>query len=451
MPASEVLDVSRLIDERKLSAFNLKLLVLCFLAVLFDGYDIGAVAFAGPYLIKEWSITSMADLGPVIAASLAGIVVGSPVFGYVGDRFGRKAAIIGSMVAFGIFTLAAVKAGGVRDLLYLRFLAGIGLGGLMPNVNALTAEFSPRRIRATMIIVMFSGITIGGAVPGVVSASLAPEYGWQILFYIGGIAPLLLAIVLAAALPESIKFLVLKTERRGEILATLLRLVPGGQFRGDARIVIGEEAAAHAGFRPSMLFAGYLKWMTPLLWLLFVCDLLSFNFIFGWTPIVLSQAQVSRETAALATSVFQIGGTIGGLALARPIDKFGVMPVSLSFMAAMPIVGAIGFLAWSAPLLLGILFLAGFCLIGILFALNALSALVYPTAIRSNGSGWALGVGRFGSAAGPIIGGYLIDMKLSPTQLFMTLLVPLGIGTLASIFATRIYYGARMRGPAVAD
>lgn len=450
MATSEILDVSRLIDERKLTAFNLRLLILCFLAVLFDGFDIGAIAFAGPYLIKEWGITSMAALGPVIAASLAGIVVGAPLFGYVGDRFGRKAAIIGALLAFGLFTLGAARAAGLRDLLYLRLLAGLGLGGLMPNVNALTAEFSPKRIRATMIIIMFSGITFGAAVPGFVSAWLVPNYGWPILFYLGGVAPILLAIVFAMVLPESLKFLVLKTQKRDEILARLRALAPGRDFSDDVRIVVGNEAV-NFGFKPSMLFAGNLRWVTPLLWLLFVCDLLSFNFIYGWAPIVLSQAQVARETAALATSLFQIGGTVGGLVLARPIDKFGVTPVSLAFLAAMPIVGAIGFLAWSGPLLLGILSLAGFCLVGILFALNALSALVYPTAIRSNGSGWALGIGRFGSAAGPILGGYLIDLGLRPTQLFMTLLIPLGVGTLASILLARLSSGARMGELAAAD
>ena len=141
MAESQVVDVTRLIDERKINAFNIKLLILCFLVILFDGYDIGAAAFAGPYLIKEWGITSMAALGPVISASLAGILIGSPVFGYIGDRFGRKIAIIASAIVFGVFTLAAVKAGGVKDLLYLRFLAGIGIGGLLPNVIAITGEF----------------------------------------------------------------------------------------------------------------------------------------------------------------------------------------------------------------------------------------------------------------------------------------------------------------------
>jgi len=194
------MDVSRLIDERHINGFNIRLLVVSFLIILFDGYDITAVAFAGPFLVKEWGITNMAALGPVFSASLFGVLFGSPAFGYIGDRYGRKIAVIVSCLTFGGFTLACSSAGSVTELLYLRFLAGIGTGGLLPNIIALNAEFAPRRIRATMIIVLFTGITFGGALPGFISATLVPTYGWYVLFLLGGIAPIAIGTVASIAI-----------------------------------------------------------------------------------------------------------------------------------------------------------------------------------------------------------------------------------------------------------
>jgi AAHS family 4-hydroxybenzoate transporter-like MFS transporter len=190
----KTVDVSRLIDERRINAFNIKLVLYSFLLVLMDGYDITSAAFAAPFLVKEWGIANMAALGPVFSASLLGVLFGSPFFGYLGDRFGRKVAIVGSCLTFGLFTLACIKAGSVMDLLYLRFLAGIGIGGLLPNITALNGEFAPRRIRATMIIIMFTGITFGGALPGLVSATLVPQHGWEVLFLIGGVVPIAAAV-----------------------------------------------------------------------------------------------------------------------------------------------------------------------------------------------------------------------------------------------------------------
>src|SRR2546430_8916215 len=189
MASAEVFDVSRFIDERKLTRFNAALVIWSFFIVLFDGYDISAISFAAPALIKAWAVTNRAALGPVFSASLFGILIGSPLFGYLGDRYGRKFAVIGSCFIFRGFTLAARWASSLQGLLNLRFVAGIGIGGLLPNLIALNAEYAPRRFRATMIILMFTGITFGGAVPGAISVWLVPHYGWQGVFGVGGGLP----------------------------------------------------------------------------------------------------------------------------------------------------------------------------------------------------------------------------------------------------------------------
>jgi AAHS family 4-hydroxybenzoate transporter-like MFS transporter len=443
MAEAATVDVTRLIDERKMNAFNAQLVILSFFVALVDGYDIIAAAVALPHVIRAWSIADMRPVGWMLSASLVGILFGAPAFGYVGDRFGRKKAIIGSCLTFGIFTLAAVKAGSITDLLVLRFLAGIGIGGIFPNIIALNAEFAPRRLRATMIILMFTGVTFGGVLPGAVSVWLVPTFGWQVLFFLGGVLPIAICAAVYLWMPESIKFLVLRTRDRAELARLARRLSPDLHVGPDTRFIIGEEEV-FSGFPLKHLLAGGLKYLTPLLWVLFICNQMAFYFSNSWMPTVLSSASVSVTSAQIATSLFQLGGTVGGLLLSLPLNKQGLMPVALLFAASLPIVGSIGFSTGSEPLLMLMVFLAGFCLLGLQFGLNATSAMLYPTAIRSNGSGWAFGIGRFGSIAGPVIGGYLIAMHLPLHQIFLLLLIPLGIGTLASILLARLYR-ARVR------
>ena len=439
MAQANTIDVSRLIDERKMNAFNAQLVILSFFVALLDGYDILAAAVAVPNLKAAWNIADMRPVGWMLSASLVGILFGAPSFGYIGDRFGRKKAIIGSCLTFGIFTLAATKAGSISDLMILRFLAGTGIGGIFPNIIALNAEFAPKRVRATMIILMFTGVTFGGVLPGIVSVWLVPSYGWQVLFFLGGVLPIAICVAVQLWLPESIKFLVLKTQDRTRIAGLAQRLSPRLAVGPETRFIVREEEV-FSGFPLKHLFAGGLRYLTPLLWVLFICNQMAFYFSNSWMPTVLSSASVSPASAQIATSLFQLGGTIGGLLLSLPLNKQGLMPVALLFAASLPIVGSIGFMTGSIPLLMLIVFLAGFCLLGLQFGLNATSAILYPTAIRSNGSGWAFGIGRFGSISGPVIGGYLIAMQLPLYQIFLLLLIPLGIGTIASVMMARIYH-----------
>lgn len=438
--AERTIDISRLIDDSGVNPFNIWLVVFCFFLVLIDGYDIGAAAFAAPALIKAWAIADRAALGTLFSASLFGILFGSPLFGYVGDRFGRKVAIIGSLSTFGVLTLAACWAKALDQLIYLRFLAGIGIGGLLPNAIALNAEYAPRQYRATMVIVMFCGITVGGAVPGAVAASLVPEYGWQVLFALGGIVPIIAALAAGLWLPESIKHLVVKRGRQAEIAHLVRRIAPGTMVENDTRFVV-EGKQKYEGFSPAYLFRDGLALITPLLWICFATNLMGFYFLMSWMPTLLTSANLPPSAAAYATSCFQIGGTLGGLMLSVLMDKKGLIPVSVLFLCAIPVVGAIGYAAISSSemLLMVIIFFAGFCVLGLQFGLNATSAMIYPTSFRSNGSGWAFAIGRFGSVAGPMVGGALIARHLALQDLYLWATVPFIVGGLASIGLARLY------------
>jgi AAHS family 4-hydroxybenzoate transporter-like MFS transporter len=309
----------------------------------------------------------------------------------------------------------------------LRFFAGVGIGGLLPNVVALNAEFAPRRLQATAVIVSFAGITLGGSLPGPIAAYLVPHYGWPILFYFGGLVPLLLAGVIATFLPESIRFLALK-DRQADVAAMVQRMDPGAKMVAGARFVV--QVSEKLPFRE--LFAGRLAVMTPLLWLLFVVNLMAYFFLVSWMPTLLASASMPSQ-AALATAVLQVGGFLGAIAIALPLDRHGMLPVVALFVLAVPVVGAIGFVAQgSAPQLMLIVALAGFCTLGTQFGLNAVSAILYPTALRSTGSGAAFGIGRVGAILGPVIGGRLIDMHLPVQQLYMIATIPFIVGAVVA-------------------
>ena len=428
MDTPQTIDVTDYIDKRAFNAFNFQLVVLSFLVIMVDGYDITVAAFAVPPLIKAWGVTTPGAFGPVLGASLFGMLFGAPLLGHVGDRYGRKTAILLCYVLFGVFTLAAAWSGSLLQLGVLRFLAGVGIGGLLPNVVALNAEFAPRRLQATAVIVSFAGITLGGSLPAPIVAYLMPHYGWPILFYFGGLIPLLLAGLIFASLPESIRFLALK-DRQADVRAMLVRMDPGATPPPESvRFVV--QVGEKLPFR--YLFSGKLAVMTPLLWLLFIVNLMAYFFLVSWMPTLLASTSIPSQ-AAFATAILQVGGFVGALGIALPLDRRGMVPVVALFVLAVPIVGAIGYVAHQSVFeLMTVVALAGFCTLGTQFGLNAVSAIIYPTALRSTGSGACFGIGRVGAILGPVIGGRLIDMKLPVEDLYMIATIPFVIGVVAA-------------------
>src|SRR5947209_8788838 len=233
MPEQTVVPVSRLLDERGLSSFHYSLIFWCVLLSLIDGYDIAAIAFAAPHLMRDWHLTDRSALGPVLSASLVGILFGSAVFGWIGDRWGRKVALIAANLLFGVFTLAAAWATNLEQLSLLRLLAGLGIGGVIPNVVAINAESSPRRLRATVALIAVGFVALGGATPGLIAGTLVPTHGWQILFTVGGVVPIALAIIGIFILPESIKFMALHESQRGKMEKTIRVLDPNYVLRSE--------------------------------------------------------------------------------------------------------------------------------------------------------------------------------------------------------------------------
>ena len=435
MADQSVIQVSRLLDERGLSSFQIKLLIWSLFIVLIDGYDIAAIAFAAPSLAKEWALKP-GSLGPVFSASLIGILFGSGIFGWVGDRYGRKAALIWSNLVFGVFTLAAAYSTNLDQMFWLRLLAGLGIGGVIPNVVAINAESAPRKLRATLAIIAVGCVPLGGAIPGFVTAVFVLQYGWQILFLIGGIVPILIAIAAMFGLPESIKFMALHESQRAKMEATIKAIRPDYQVPANAKFVI-EDEKQFPGFNPAYLFRDGMALITPLLWLLFALNLMGYFFLLSWTPILMTAAKLPPATVALAGASLQVGGTVGALSLCWWLQKHRFFAVAIMFVIAVPIVGSIGFAGLtSQAVLLIVTFFAGFFVLGIQSAINAIGALVYPTSLRANGSGWELGLGRIGSIVGPLVGALLIGLPVQ--SLYMWSALPFAAGAVICFMIHRL-------------
>ena len=436
MADAPTIQVSHMLDEGGIGSFHIKLIIWSLFIVLIDGYDIGAIAFALPSLIKQWGL-SPRDVGPVLSASLVGILFGSAIFGFVGDRYGRRTALISANLWFGVFTFIAAYSTSLTEMTALRFLAGLGIGGIIPNVIAINAESAPRKLRGTMALIAVGLVPLGGAIPGLIAASLVPTYGWQILFIVGGVVPVLIAICGFFGLPESIKYMALHEKHRGDMEKLVHSIRPDFVIPPNAKFVIEDEKNV-AGFKPSYLFKDGLGLITPLLWLLFALNLMGYFFLASWTPTLLvTAAHLPPTVGALAGSAMQVGGTVGPLLLCRWIDNKRFAAITIMFICAVPVVGSVGWFGITSQTTLMIAaFFAGFFVLGIQSGINVSGALIYPTSLRSNGSGWELGIGRFGSIVGPLLGAAFVTLPVE--QLYMWAAVPFAVGAVTCFIIYRL-------------
>src|ERR1700742_341990 len=388
------IDVVEFIDQQPVGGFQIKLLLTCAAVLFLDGFDTQAIGYVAPVVAREWGLTKGA-LGPVFSAGLFGLMLGALLFGPLADRIGRKKIIVFSTLAFGIGAIVTALVQDVNMLLAIRFLTGLGLGGAMPNAVAMTSEFSPHRRRATMVMIMFCGFSVGAALGGLLAAALIPQFGWRSVFVVGGAAPLLLVPVLTWWLPESVRFLALSGRAPARI-AELLRLVnPKAAFTAATQFVVHEPALA--GMPVLHLFRDGRTLVTLLLWVVFFMSLLDLYFLSNWLPTVLNDLGASVSSAAVIGSMLQVGGVVGTFALGSIIDRFSFRALTLVYFVAVFAVGAIGQLGHSAAFVTIAIFVAGFCIVGGQIAANALAAGFYPTSVRATGVGWALGIGRIGS------------------------------------------------------
>ena len=420
-------NVTRVIDDGPVTPFQVQAIVLCSLVAFLDGLDSQSIAVAAPAILEMMGLQRSA-LGPIFSAGLLGATLGALTFGPLGDRFGRKRLLIGSALLFGVFTILTAYATSFTALVVVRFLAGVGLGGAVPCYITLSSEYAPQRRRAMVASLIWAAFPLGGTVGGFANAGILREWGWQALFLIGGALPLVVALVLAVWLPESIRYLVAAAANPARIGAIMARIRPGTPAGG--RYVADEERAT--GTPLKHLFTDGRGPRTLLLWVPFIAGFGILGITVLWTPVLLRDHGFSLSQAAFVLGIHGIGALIGMSIAGRLIEAFGAMVVLVpSFLLGAVLVGVLGYAAEAVPAMAAALFGVGLFVGAGASGSIALAALTYPTAVRSSGIGWAMGMGRFGQVLVPLLATATVAAGWTGVQLFLLLAVAPVLGAAA--------------------
>jgi MFS transporter, AAHS family, 4-hydroxybenzoate transporter len=423
------IDIGDQIDRQRLTALQIVVLVLCTTIALLDGFDTQAIGYVAPAIIKSWAVPK-ATLGPVFSAGLFGSLLGALMFGPLADRFGRKPMLLVCTLVFGIGALASSMAHSVDALLTLRFVTGLGMGGAMPIGISLTSEYMPKRVRATMVTITYCGFSLGAALGGVAANQLIGTVGWRGVFILGGAAPLALFVVIAAFLPESIRFLLLRRQDSPQVRRILDRL--GIVYAGAQRYRSTEEVRGRAWTVGQLFSEG--RWpFTVAIWVIVFMNLIELYFFSSWLPTVISEAGANH--AALITALFQVGGTVGALLIGKLVDRLPPLRVLAAvYLGAAVFVASVGMLLTGSTAVLTLaVTLAGFCVVGGQIGVIAVTSSAYPTTIRSSGVGWALGIGRVGSVVGPFVGSALMQAQFPDSSLFLFGAIPALIASVTAV------------------
>ncbi len=439
MADRRLVDVAAVIDAAPLSGWQIRVFVLCALISMLDGFDLQIAGSLAPMLAPALHLPPSA-FGAIFAAGFFGIMVGSLAMGEIADRVGRKWVVVAAMLVCGGFTLAVPLlhgAGllGFGSLLACRFLGGLGIGGVMPNVLALTAEYAPQRSRALIINTMYCGVPLGSVLVGITTAAFAARAGWPVIFALGGVLPLLLALLSVVLLPESARYLVSRGAPPRRIAGLLRRMLPDVATQAGAVFVIGERQG-----RPSLaaLLAEGRAPATLLLWAVMFCNLLIVVFVLSWLPAVMRQAGLDLRVAVLLAALFSAGGIAGSVIIGRLIDRLGSTAVLVgTYLVSAVAVAAYGLVGDTVPALYVVTLLAGAGVIGAQSGINAFAATLYPTSMRATGLGWALGIGRLGSIVGPALGGVMLARHWTVTQIFFAAAAPAVLAAVAMLAVPR--------------
>ncbi len=409
------------LDHAPLSSYQVLVFSLCFLVAIFDGFDTQAIAYTGPALMSAFNLAP-GELAPVMTAGVIGMAVGAMTLGLLGDRLGRRPTILGAVLLFACATLATAFAQHVTHIVMLRFLAGLGMGGATPLLLALAAEYGPARHRGAITTGVLLGLPGGAILGGLLAAKLLPLIGWQGIYIIGGIAPLVLLIVLTMLLPESMQLQVAKGVHFDRVRRTLQRIT-GQPVPEHARLTIHEQSVSKASV--GALFKDGLARNTVAVWLTYLFNWIAWFMLLSWLPTVLKSAGLAADLAPYGTVTVNAVFIACAIPLSILLPRLNTRSILLVMLVTGIVValglGVAGQLWWLVFVLIGV---AGFGIGGQQLALNYLIVTAYPTALRATATGWAIGVGRVGAIIGSAIGGVVLE-SLGASGYFASLALPL--------------------------
>jgi AAHS family 4-hydroxybenzoate transporter-like MFS transporter len=407
-------DVDAVLDASRFSGVPLLVLICAGCITVLDGFDIQIMGLTAPSIAGEWAM-DRAALAPALAAALLGMALGGFLFGWVGDRYGRRPAVLASVVVFGLGTVATALSTNLPVLIALRLLTGIGLGGALPNATALMAEYSPPRLRSQVIAIAIIGVPMGGIIGAAIAAAAVPAFGWRAMFLVGGVLPLMALAAFYRLLPESPRFLANHPDRKPELAALLNRIGGSSRFSaGDKFRIEGPQHTRSGG--PGALWSPALRRDTCALWLAYMSNLFAVYCFYNWGPVVLTSVGLPMASAVRGLLIFNLFGVLGSLATSWLISRLGSRWIqSLLCVVAIVTLLELRILIATreapAPILAVMASLAviGFCVVAVQVTLFAVAAHVYPTECRSVGVGWAQSMGRIGGIVSAVAGAVLVD------------------------------------------
>jgi MFS transporter, AAHS family, 4-hydroxybenzoate transporter len=435
------MQIANVIDERAVGASQYAIAFLCGCVMFLDGFNTQTISYMVPLIAKEWLLPHHL-IGPILTAALAGLLVGYLFLSPLSDRLGHRRIVLIATIAVGVFTLATLLATNAAELIGLRFITGMGLGAAIPSAVALTSEYTPRRLRATFVLAIYCGLSFGFAAAGGAAAWLIPHYGWRALLWAGAIAPLALAPFIYLYLPESLDFLIRSRAEPGQIRAATARVGAATTDIEDVRFESETDGRKNA---VASLFQSGRTFGTLLLWVVFVLNLAEFYALQSWLPPILTRLNYSIDSVALATSLTTIGGIVAAFVVGPAMDRLSPYgSLAILYLAGVVFVALTGW-ALSRPIwmLMTAAFFAGFCVSGGQKSVIALTAIFYPAPIRSTGVGWALGIGRIGSIAGPLLIGALLGWQMQPDKVFYAASMPMLISAVIIVLLGVTYGGGR--------
>ncbi|MFL6634710.1 MAG: MFS transporter [Massilia sp.] len=421
------IDVHQMADNATFNRFHAATLAWCATIIVCDGYDVAVAGIALPSIMKEMGVNAQ-SAGFMVSSALFGMMVGGVLLGTIADRIGRLRAIAICLALFSVFNAAAGFAGNPYAFSALRFLAGLGMGGVMPNVVAHMTEYSPKKIRSTMVTLMFSGYAVGGMIAALVGKGLIEHSGWSSVFLVAGLPVVLIPIVLKG-MPESMPFLISRG-RRGELQRILSRLQPGYRAQATDRFTL-PAADSVQGAPIGKLFQDGRGFSTVMFWVAFFMCLFMVYALSSWLAKLMAGAGHSLGSALTLVLVLNFGAMIGAVGGGWLADRFNIkyVLIGMYLLAAL----SITLLGYPVPpaLLFILVGLAGACTIGTQIVTYAYAGQYYSMAVRATGIGWASGVGRGGAILGPIIMGTLVGVSLPIEQTFMAISIPAVIAACA--------------------
>ena len=426
----QAVNVNDVIDHAKFTPFHFNVVAWCLLIILFDGYDLAINGVVLPLLMDEWGLSAV-QAGMLASTALAGMMFGAMIFGSLADKIGRKKVIMICIVLFSGLTAAGGFASNPTEFGILRFLAGLGIGGVMPNLVALTSEYAPLRKRSTLVTTMFSGYAVGGVMAALLGSWFTPNFGWEIMFFIAGI-PLLLLPIIWKFLPESLSFIV-KEGQQDQARQIVRRLAPDMTVTDQTVFQLNKVDVPEAANVVSLFRRGRAL-NTLLFWIAFFSCLLTMYALSSWLPKLMMAAGYSMDNSLMFMMVMNVGAVVGIVGGGILADRFHLKPVlmCLGIMGAI-VMSLMGFQSNQFMLYI-LVFLAGAASIGSQMLLYSYVAQFYPLAVRSTGIGWASAIGRMGAIVGPILIGALLGMNLPAHFNFIAVGLPVLITALAVAF-----------------